>query len=112
MDRGLPNWCGRLIAELDAADLRARAVASTLTAQQLNWKPSAGEWSVGQCLDHLCVANDVYIAAMTSALSGPQPGVAAEITPGFFGRWFIRNYIEPSAVTRKSPAPKKIAPAS
>jgi hypothetical protein len=26
--------------------------------------------NIGQCLDHLCVANDVYLAAMEKALSG------------------------------------------
>jgi hypothetical protein len=36
--------------------------------------------------------------------------VADEITPGWFGRWFIRNYIEPSAKTRRGRAPKAIAP--
>ena len=33
-----------------------------------------------------------------------------EITPGWFGRWFIRNYIEPSPHTRRVSAPKKITP--
>lgn len=111
-ERGLPGWSGRLIAELDAADLRARAMAAALTPEQLNWKPSPGEWSVGQCLDHLCAANDVYIPAMASALEGRSDGVAAEITPGFFGRWFIRNYIEPSSQTKRGRAPGKIVPAS
>lgn len=109
---GVPDWPDRLVAALDAADLRAKAVSAGLTPEQLNWKPSPGEWSVGQCLDHLCVANDVYIPAMTTALEGQPAGTAAEITPGFFGRWFIRNYIEPSDKSKRSPAPKKIAPAS
>jgi hypothetical protein len=106
-----PAWVPRLLREFDAADERARAVASALTPEQLNWKPAGTEWSVGQCLDHLCVANDVYIAAMEAALDGRPHGTAAEITPGWFGRWFIDNYIEPSARTRRGRAPKKIAPA-
>ncbi len=107
-----PVWVGRLLREFDATDQRARAVASALTPQQLNWKPADTEWSVGQCLDHLCVSNDVYIAAMEAALEGRPHGTAAEITPGWFGRWFIDNYIEPSEQTRRARAPKKIAPAS
>ena len=34
-----------------------------------------------------------------------------EITPGWFGRWFIRNYIEPTVI-RPARAPKMIAPAA
>jgi hypothetical protein len=98
--------------EFDGTDQRTRAVAAALTREQLNWKPSPAEWSVGQCLDHLCVANDVYIAAMEQALEGRPPGTAAEITPGWFGRWFIDNYIEPSAQTKRGRAPAKIVPAS
>src|SRR5437870_13594083 len=31
-----------------------------LTAQQLNWKPSAEQWSVAQCFDHLVTANEAF----------------------------------------------------
>ena len=111
-DSGSPPWCGRLISDLDEADRRATALAQPLTIAQLNWKPGPGEWSVGQCLDHLCVATEVYVPPMSSALEGNRPEVAPEITPGWFGAWFIRNYIDPSTSTRKAQAPKKIAPAS
>ena len=109
-DRESPPWCVRLISELDAADQRANALVKTLTPQQLNWKPGQDEWSVGQCLEHLCVTNDVYVPAMSSSLAGRPLAVVSEITPGWFGGWFIRNYIEPSSDTRRARAPKKIAP--
>jgi hypothetical protein len=100
------------MSELDAADRRAIALAQTLTPHQLNWKPSQHEWSVGQCLEHLCVASEVYIPEMSSALAGRPLAPAPEITPGWFGRWFIRNYIEPSSRSRRGRAPKKIVPAA
>ena len=34
-----------------------------------------------------------------------------DITPGWFGRWFIRTYIEPSSQRKRARAPRKIAPA-
>ncbi len=112
-DDGLPPWGVRLISELDASDRRAHAVAETLTTEQLNWAPGRGRWSVGQCLEHLCITNDVYVPAIARSLADhrEQAGVP-EITPGWFGRWFIRAYIEPSAETRRGKAPKKIAPPS
>ncbi len=106
-----PAWPPRLIAELDAADARAIALAKPLTVDQLNWQPSPGEWSIGQCLDHLCVATDLYIPAMDTGLSGHPRGVASEIAPGWFGRWFIRTVIEPTPNSRKGKAPRKIVPA-
>jgi hypothetical protein len=98
------------MAELHAADARAIALARTLTATQLNWKPRPEVWSIGQCLEHLCVANEVYLPPIVKSLDGQQPAPIDEITPGWLGRWFIRNYIEPSSQTKKAKAPKKIAP--
>jgi hypothetical protein len=105
-----PAWSLRLIAELEAADARAIALARPLTAAQLNWKPRPEVWSVGQCLEHLCVANEVYLPPLSDALAGHQPAAIEEIRPGWLGRWFIRNYIEPSSETKRAKAPKKIAP--
>jgi hypothetical protein len=109
LDEVSPLWCRRLISELDAADDRATALALGLTPQQLNWKPRPGEWSVGQCIEHLYVSNEVYCPAISSALVGHPPAVVQDITPGWFGQWFIRNYIEPSPRTKRR-APKKIRP--
>jgi hypothetical protein len=106
-----PPWCRRLISELDAADKRATALAKALTLRQLNWSPGPGVWSVGQCLEHLCIANEEYVAAMSPPLNNRQAAVVNDITPGWFGRWFIRRFIEPSSQTRRARAPKKIRPA-
>ncbi len=106
----MADWAKRLLSELDTADQRAKALAAGLTPLQLNWKPSPAAWSVGQCLDHLRVANEVYIPPMTASLKDQRPATVPEIAPGWFGRWFIRNYIEPSENTKRGTAPKKIAP--
>ncbi|MDP9203257.1 MAG: DinB family protein [Gemmatimonadota bacterium] len=110
LDEASPPWCVRLIAELNAADERATALAKTLTPRQLNWTPAPGVWSVGQCLEHLCIANEVYLEAMSNSFADRHLAVVQDITPGWFGRWFIRNYIEPSSKTRRVRAPKKIRP--
>ena len=110
LDEPWPPWCLRLFRELNAANDRATTLAKTLTPGQLNWTPAPGVWSVGQCLEHLYVTNEVYLRPMSSSLEGRKPAVVQEITPGWFGRWFIRNYIEPSPQMRRVPAPKKIRP--
>lgn len=106
----VPSWSQRLISELDAADRRAERLAKALSREQLNWRPRPDAWSVGQCLEHLCVANEVYLPTISTSLQGRRWSPVQEIAPGWFGRWFIRKYIEPSSETRRTRAPKKIEP--
>src|SRR5215831_11361986 len=108
----LPDWSNRLISDLDAADQRAKDLADQLTVDQLNWRSSQDAWSVGQCLEHLCVMNDVYLPPISVALEGKPTAPVQEVTPGPFSRWFIRSYIEPSPQTKRAPAPKKVVPGS
>jgi DinB superfamily len=107
----LPAWAARMLEELDASDRQASAVARELSLEQLNWSPAPGQWSVGQCLDHLLMANQVYLPPMARALDGRPHAPVQEITPGWFGRWFIRTQIDPSTQRRRGRAPGKITPA-
>lgn len=110
VDSASTAWAVRLISELDAADQRAKELVKGLTPLQLNWRPNPEAWSVGQCLDHLRATNEVYLPAISAPLTA-RPSVAVQdITPGWFGRWFLRNYIEPSSKSKRTRAPKKIAP--
>ena len=111
-DESLPAWCRRLLSELEASDARAIALATPLTLEQLNWQPAPERWSVGQCLEHLAITNEVYLPPLADALAGPPAGgVAARnrsrmVRAGFF----IRHYIAPSPQTRRTRAPRKIRP--
>jgi hypothetical protein len=107
----LPSWLQRLISELDAADRRAESVAKGLTVVQLNWQPTQGAWSVGQCLEHLRMANEVLLPAISVALEGRQCRTVDEISLGWFSGWFIRTYIAPNPGGTSARAPKKIEPA-
>jgi len=106
----VPPWCLRLTSELDAADARATAIMKDLSIAQLNWKAGPDAWSVGQCLEHLCLSNEVYVEPMAEALNGGRAGPVAEITPGWFGRWFIRKYIEPTTQKKRARAPRRAVP--
>jgi hypothetical protein len=107
-----PPWRNRLIDELTAADGRAIALVKDLSFEQLNWRPAPDKWSIGLCIEHLCITNDVYGHAIAPALVAGAPAAVPEITPGWFARWFIRAYIAPSAEAKRSKAPPKIAPTS
>lgn len=109
----LPPWCARLITELIDADARAERVARTLARDELNWRPRPDAWSVGQCLEHITIGNELYLDAIEAALTrNLNTGPVQDVTPGAFSRWFIRAYIEPSAQTKRATAPRKITPAA
>jgi hypothetical protein len=109
-DISVAAWSERLLSELDAADRRARELLNGLSEEQLNWQPAAEVWSVGQCLDHLCVTNEIYLPPISSALVGKPKMPVSEISPGWFGRWFLQNFVEPSTSMKRVGAPKKIVP--
>ena len=110
--RDRPRWAVELLRELDAADQRATHVAGGLSVAQLNWRREDGQWSVGQCLEHLAMANEVYLSAIERALAGRPERVVPEVTPGWLGRWFLRNVVEPTPTTARRRAPRKITPPS
>lgn len=48
---------------------------------------------------------------LSAALQGYPHAPVEEITPGWFSRWFIRNYIAPNPGGTRARAPKRIEPA-
>jgi hypothetical protein len=62
-------------------------------------------------LEHLHIANEVALPAISIALEGRQRSAVHEITLSRFSRWFIRNYIAPRPGGARTRAPKKIEPA-
>lgn len=96
---------------LNAAEREARALASGLTEEQGAWRSGPGSWSVAECLDHLAVANRVYLRAMQPAADralaeGRRRRGPAR--PGLIGGWFVRS-LEPPVKTRGK-APQTIRP--
>jgi hypothetical protein len=107
-----PGWSIQLINDLDVADHRAKELAGQLTTEQLNWQPAPGVWSVGQCLEHLCITNELYLPPISASLENKPVAPVPQIMPGRFSDWFLRNYIEPLPQTKRASAPKKVVPAS
>ena len=105
-----PAWSNRLAFELSANDQTAQALVAGLNTEQLNWQPIPGSWSVGQCLEHLCIMNEAYLRAISAALEAKPDSPVEQITPGWFGGWFLRNFVEPSPNGRRASAPSKIRP--
>ena len=107
----LPAWSVRALEELDTSDRHANALAGALTPEQLNWKPAPDQWSVGQCLDHLYLGNQVYCLRWPRRLTVDRPRRCRRSRLGWLGRWFVRTQIDPSTQRRRGRAPGKITPA-
>lgn len=104
---------GVLLDELRAVGDDARKVFGGLSAAQLNWKPSAGQWSVGQCFDHLIVTNRCFFPDLERVAAGKhRNGLWARVSPlsGFFGRLILKS-LDPEK-GRKTKAPRVFEPAA
>src|SRR5258707_14504557 len=107
-ERGTPAWSVRLAADLDANDQAAKKLVDELTEEQLNWQPAPGSWSVGQCLEHLCITNEAYLPPISVAVNERPDSPREQISPGWVERWFIRSIIEASPVTKRAAGPAQI----
>lgn len=103
---------GALVAELQAVGEEASKVFGGLSPAQLNWKPSAEQWSVGQCFDHLIVTNDCFLPDMRRIAAGEyRPSLWARVSPlsGLIGRFILKS-LDPEQ-GRKTKAPRVFEPA-
>jgi hypothetical protein len=101
-----------LVKELQAVASDASKVFGNLSPAQLNWKPSAEQWSVGQCFDHLIVTNRTFFRGMEKIAAGTyKSSLWGRVSPlsGFFGR-FILKALDPEK-GRKTKAPRVFEPA-
>jgi DinB superfamily len=113
METNTPTEILALEEALNAAEHDARALVSGLTEEQGTWRARPGSWSVAECLDHLAVANRVYLRAM-------QPSADRALAegrrrhrparPGLIGGLFVRSMEPP--VKAKGKAPQSIRPRS
>jgi len=71
---------GRLVAD------ETKRVFGQLSAEQVNWKPSEGEWSIGQCFDHLIISNRPYLTIIEKIQKGTSVSV-----PGSVYRCFLAS---------------------
>jgi DinB superfamily len=77
---------GRLVAD------ETNRAFGQLSAEQINWKPSGAEWSVGQCFDHLIISNRPYFTIIEEIRRGRRRQSVWErmpLLPRLFGRMLI-----------------------
>jgi hypothetical protein len=100
-----------LIAAATQVAADVKSTFGNLSPAQLNWKPSAERWSVGQCFDHLLTSNKGYLPIIDDVLKGRKRSFLENMPflPGLAGKLLIKS-LDP-ATTRKIKAPKRFEPA-
>jgi hypothetical protein len=109
----LPADIGDLRAQLDAAELDARALVTGLSAELGAARPKPGSWSVAECLDHLATGNRVYLRAMQEPARRARASGRLRTRPalpGFLGGLFVASLEPPPKWWSKLRAPRKIQP--
>ena len=102
-----------IITELQKISADTQATFGNLSPAQINWKPSAEGWSVGQCFEHLIKTNELFYDKLDEiADEKHKHSFLEKFSPlsGFFGNLLISSLKKDS---RKFKAPtQKIVPPS
>ena len=108
-----PEFINGLTETLSRVEETVRAEFAPLDADQLDWRPGEGRWSIGQCLDHLVKAKSPYLAIFESVQNGTKRTTFWERLPVMPNLWgsLLLNSVKPET-KRKMRAPKIFTPAS
>jgi len=102
-----------LTSELEEISQNAQKTFGNLSAEQINWRPSAEGWSVGQCFEHLIKANSLFFPELEKIAKGERKNSFLEnYSPlsGFFGSLLVKS-LQKDARKFKAPT-QKIVPQS
>lgn len=95
-----------ILDEVEAVAKDTEAVFGGLTAGQINWKPTADAWSIGQCFDHLVTANHEYFPQLDQIIKREKKTTMWQrmpFLPGFCGKLVIGAVSPTSEKKRKAP---------
>ncbi|MBX3134548.1 MAG: DinB family protein [Gemmatimonadaceae bacterium] len=104
----MSNHIQEVCHELTEVTHAARVAFGPLSAEQLNWKPSAESWSIAQCLDHLITINRFYfplLESMSTDTPGPTFWERHSPLSGFLGKFLIKT-LGPEYPKRTKTSPK------
>jgi DinB superfamily len=104
----------QLRAEATATRERIAAVVRPLDLSKINEHPEPKGWSVGQVLEHLCVADELYEAPLAALLRSARQDAGAparEWKPSFIGGLIAGGLLNPKPlkgprVFRPGPTPR------
>jgi DinB superfamily len=88
-----------VLAEAALVAAETQRMFGRLSGEQINWRPGEGEWSIGQCFDHLLVSNRPFESIFEAILARRYRRRLWErmpLLPGVFGGLII-NALRPDS---------------
>ena len=101
-----------LTSELQKIAEDSKATFGNLSAEQINWKPSAEGWSVGQCFEHLIKTNSLFFPELEKIEMGMRKNSFLEnYSPlsSFFGNLLVKS-LQKDERKFKAPSPAIVPP--
>ncbi|MCW5960517.1 MAG: DinB family protein [Pyrinomonadaceae bacterium] len=90
----MENSAERVVADLQNVADQIQKAFGEFSAAQINWKPAAESWSVGQCLEHLIKSNELFYGEFDKIAEGTRRQSFLENwspLSGFFAGLLIRS---------------------
>ncbi len=100
-----------IVNRIEAVSQEAERLFGHCSADELNWQPAPGQWSIGQCFEHLIISNKQYFPQLKELASNTKKFSFWERLP-FWAElcgYFMRRYVT-SEPRHKMPAPTVFQP--
>ena len=98
----------KVIRYLDQSEKQFKELIANVTPAQWHWKPAPEKWGVGDCAEHIVLAEGLLFASVKKAVASPANPDWAEQTKG---KTEFLERIMPNR-TGKAVAPESIVPSS
>lgn len=98
----------KVIRYLDQSEKQFAELIADVNAEQWRWSPGPGKWSIGDCAEHIVLAEGLLFASVQKAIASPANPDWAEQTKG---KTEFLERIMPNR-TGKAVAPESIVPSS
>ena len=102
-------WLKDVIKDLKEIEETTKNEFQNLSEENLIWKPAADKWSVAECLQHIIIANSIYIKDIEQRLQKAElKTIEYPISFSITGKLFL--YAVDPKYTWKVPAPQIFKP--
>ena len=101
-----------VLSELQVVSEDTQKTFGNFSAEQINWKPGADGWSVGQCFEHLIKTNSLFFPELERIATGTRENSFLEnYSPlnSFFGNLLV-NSLKKDERKFKAPSQKIVPP--
>jgi len=96
----------KVIRYLDQSEKQFKELIADVNAEQWKWHAAAGKWSIGECAEHIVLAEGLLFGSVQKAIASPPNPAWAEQTKG---KTEFLERVMPNR-TGKATAPESIVP--